>query len=410
MSEHPALQIILAEFYNYLNLSFHCPPLLHPMRFILPFLCLTMAAHAVPPTVSNIRASQKPGTKLVEVYYDLADPDSASVSIQLEASSNSGQSFDLPIRSLSGQVGASVVPGANRRLIWDAGSDWNGNFSANCRVRIWAQDGTLPVPPSGMAHIPSGTFVMGWESPTVTGGNVTLTKSFFMDRYEVSGALWASVADWGTQNGYDAFGGSSNGAHPAHTMTWFSAARWCNARSQKEGLTPCYYTESGLTTVWKTGTVAPFVKWNANGYRLPTETEWERAARGGLDRKLYPWGDTIANHQANYSGSGDPFESISPPTTPVGYYNGAQTPAGVNMANGYGLYDMAGNVWEWCWDWLGAVPWGQTDPAGPATGSARLLRGGAWGNTSVNLRCSVRGSAAPTDAGSGVGFRCVRGL
>lgn len=109
--------------------------------------------------------------------------------------------------------------------------------------------------------------------------------------------------------------------------------KWANARSEKEGLVPCYYTDDTQTTVYRTGTVDvqnDWVKWIACGYRLPTEVEWEKAARGGAAGHRYPWSatDAIDHSRANYDSGG---------TTPVGSF----------APNGYGLYDMAGNVWEW---------------------------------------------------------------
>jgi sulfatase modifying factor 1 len=198
-----------------------------------------------------------------------------------------------------------------------------------------------------------------------------------------------------------------------------------NARSQQAGLTPAYYTDVGLTQVFTNGYVTPYVNWVANGYRLPTEAEWEKAARGELSGQRFPWGDTISESQANYLGDtagsdvfGQPgysydlgpngynaignYPATSSGTSPVGYF----------AANGYGLYDMAGNVFEWCWDWDG-TPYGQpttTNPTGPATGIYRILRGGSWARFADDARCASRGFDIPGVDVNSFGFRCVRGL
>ncbi len=374
------------------------------------------------PVVSNVHASQRTGTKQVDIYYDVTDATGHAQSVQVLISADGGVTYRIPVVNLSGDVGTGITPGSNKHIVWNAGLDWNGQYVDTARVRVISSDGVTPVPPLNMAYIPPGPFLMGTnpgdgndnERPVHT---VQVT-AFYMDKFEVSYALWTDVRTWSASHGYDLSNGSGRAAdHPAQTMNWFDAVKWCNARSEKEGLTPVYYTSADQSTVYRSSNLNlsnACVKWTANGYRLPTEAEWEKAARGGLSGKRYPWGDTIGGSNANYSGSGDPYESGSPGTTPCGYYNGAQTPAGPDMANGCGLYDMAGNVWEWCWDWYDSTYYGWAEagdnPKGPATVGSRVLRGGAWYDYSVNLRCACRNADGPGGSYYGYGFRCVRGL
>jgi len=276
-----------------------------------------------------------------------------------------------------------------------------------------------------MSLIPAGTFTMGENS---SGANVeypehsvTITTPYQMDTFDVTVADWISVCNWAVANGYDLnptplFNVPNN--HPIQAISWYDAVKWCNARSEMEGRVPCYYTDIDGRNVYRTGEVDLLnanVNWQGNGYRLPTEAQWERAARGGLPHANFPWGDTgdasIFNVWQYWVEVLDYQAPSFPWTTPVGYFNGSQTPAGPDMANGYGLYDMAGNVWQWCWDRFdsySALP--DYDPAGATAGDRRINRGGSWWNNVDDARCAKRYPYTPAgdNVYGSIGFRCVR--
>lgn len=389
-------------------------------RFLLPAFAAIAAALVIPatgqlqPQVSNIHASQRAGTKLVDITYNVAYS-GGPVTIWIDVSNDGGRSFIVPAKTFSGHIGQNVQPGNNRAVVWNAEADFDGMLAEQMRVRVNARAGNVPVPPPYMVYIPGGHFYMGqWENGNGASSREVYISPIFMDRNEVWGSLFFEVRDWGNANGYSIAGGSAReGGHPVQSVSWDNIVKWCNARSEREGLTPVYYTDESHTTVYRSGTVDltnAMVKWNANGYRLPTEAEWEKAARGGLTGKEYPWGDTITIQMANYLGSVHPWSSTTPRTTPIGYYNGNQHGGGPDTANGYGLYDMAGNVREFCWDRWHSVPVGDHNPRGPDTGLYRLSRGGSYNFSESTLRCASRQNNSTTFANTYSGFRCVRGL
>jgi len=293
----------------------------------------------------------------------------------------------------------------------------------------------LSAVPAGMALVPAGAFTIG---DTLDGESDAIptnvyVSAFYMDVNLVSWSQWQTVYNYATNHGYRFFTNTIYGVYqaggkaanqPVQTVNWYDCVKWCNGRSQQAGLRPVYYTDAGLTQVYTNGEPTTlYPNWAASGYRLPTEAEWEKAARGGLSGHRFPWGNLIGESQANYTGNTSSYSYDLGPNgfNPIGSVGGtspATSPVGSFPPNGYGLYDMAGNVIEWCWD-LWASPYatgspylGGTNPtgaAGPLYYGERVVRGGHWGSDAVNARCANRSDFNTAYASSVMGFRCVRG-
>jgi formylglycine-generating enzyme required for sulfatase activity len=256
--------------------------------------------------------------------------------------------------------------------------------------------------PTNMALIPAGSFTMGncmgpsegdsWELPLHT----VSVSAFYMDQYLVTKSLWDTVYQWAIAHGYsfDHAGSGKASTHPVQDIDWCDCVKWCNARSEQEGRVPAYYTDAGLSVRYRTGQVEPYVNWGS-GYRLPTEAEWEKAARGGASGQRFPWGNTISWSQANYYswGLGNPRYPYD--VNPTSGYNPAwnsggpsyTTPVGTFAANGYGLYDMAGNVYQFC--------------------SSHMARGGSWVSYANGCRVAGGSGGGSTFSVGYIGFRSV---
>jgi len=248
------------------------------------------------------------------------------------------------------------------------------NFTDNdCDTMI---DEGCPSRP-GMAYIPGDCFEMGdafdEDAADELPVHTACLSSFDMDVHEVTNAEYAACVGAG-----------------GCTAPFISSS---STRASYYGA-PAYDDFPVIFVTWNQATA--YCSWMEK--RLPTEAEWEDAARGGLSGKRYAWGDTIGGADANYMDSGDPWDND---TSQVEYY----------APNGYGLYDMAGNVYEWINDWFQLNYYSVSptnDPPGPASGTSRGARGGGWDTTTDKLRAANRAGYGPTTQYNFIGFRCAR--
>lgn len=274
-----------------------------------------------------------------------------------------------------------------------------------------------------MVKVESGSFLRGDAfaegSPDERPQHSVVLASFYIAPTETTYAQWLAVRDWAVQNGYPELSGVGAGKgsdHPVHSVSWLDAVKWCNAASERLGLAPVYRTDGG--EIYRRGERPPEMDITQNGFRLPTEAEWEYAARGGLQGKRYPWGDTISHREANYranrSTTSYDWSHTVLDTYHQDFYSGDPhytAPVGSFAPNAYGLYDAAGNVWEWCYDRFSKSDYPDrevTDPTGPETGLNRIHRGGSYHNLAYYVRTSFRSYYFADFRGDSIGFRLAR--
>ncbi len=248
-----------------------------------------------------------------------------------------------------------------------------------------------PQAPAGMVYVAGGTFTMGKVGLAEPIHQVSLSN-FYLSKTEVTQGQWKAVMGGVNPSYFIAVGDSA----PVEQVSWYDCINYCNKLSIKEGKPPVY-SVNGYTNPdsWPTepSQIHPVQVPGAKGYRLPTEAEWEYAARGGAQSHSYTnSGSNNEDSVAWYNGNADNTThrvSTKPP-------------------NELGLYDMSGNVWEWCWDWYGGYATTlQTNPAGSTIGVERVLRGGSWWNDADYCRTSRRGALNPVDHISSYGLRVL---
>jgi formylglycine-generating enzyme required for sulfatase activity len=233
----------------------------------------------------------------------------------------------------------------------------------------------------GMAAVSGGTFDMGAKDVDGRPIRKVTVSPFYMGIFEITQEQYKTVVG----SNPSAFANEIDAAvRPVENVSWLDAVAFCNTLSEIEGLGQVY-------TIEGTKISADFSK---DGYRLPTEAEWEFAAKGGFASKNY-----------SFSGSNDPamvawFDANS---------QGGSRASGLLDPNEIGLYDMSGNVWEWCWDYYGPnTAEAQTDPIGPLIGENRVIRGGSWYNSEAFSRSAIGSANKPATKDFGIGFRIVR--
>jgi len=368
------------------------------------------------PTVNNIKINQTLLTGSIEITFDVDDPDGGLLEVRMLVSKDNGQTYTVSPKSATGDVNKYTIAGKGKIIKWDMGKDLPGIDPNNIKIRLIADDGIKLLPDTGtttsssksassttvseagnnakavkdvskMILIPAGEFEMGSSVGDADERPVHTVNidAFYIDMYEVTNAQYKEFVDATSHESpvYWKYSNFNEPDQPVVGVTWDDA----NA----------------------------YTKWA--GKRLPTEAEWERAARGGLIGKKYAWGDSSTPPPGAGNFADETSKKVFKKWDVInGYDDGFSHPAPVGCfdPNGYGVCDMMGNVWEWCADWYDSGYYSKSskdNPKGPATGQEHVLRGGSWFSDKDYLRVSNRYNYNPSytmKEAANIGFRCAK--
>ncbi len=312
-------------------------------RFILAscvMIVLVVVAHAnTPPEIRNVRVVQRAGTKLVDIYYDAYDADNDSLLVRIQISSNDGKTYYLSTSSMTGDVGLGIAPGDGKHAVWNAGEDWDGEYSETMRVRIGVTDMKHCYPPMEFGdEVMPGGFLMGYDETSAEGSGpskrVVIPWNYRLGKFEVTEVQYCDFLNWALAAGFIEY---KNGEIVStSTMPWtrISAGTKLSLGGSSWRVNSFYTTTTNLPANVNWYSALVFARFY--GYDLPTEAEWELAARGPEhddlgEHEVYPWGDVANPVYANFNYSSQKV---------VGSYSNAYE--AVN-----GLHDIIGNVYEW---------------------------------------------------------------
>lgn len=306
---------------------------------------------ATPPEITNVRASQRSGSKLVDIYYDAADADGDQLKVRVEISDNDGARYSVPAFSLSGDIGEGVSPGTGKHIVWDAGTDWDGEYSDKMRVKVFAIDAQGFPGMEWSNEVRPGGFLLGQDGGAEGNGesqHVNIQWSYWIGKYEVTAQQYCDflnaaivvgiVGRNGAETVYASEAMPATYGCPINAVLCNIGDSWCvrwNVNNFE--VVPGWENKPAIVTWY--GAIA-FCRFY--GYDLPTEAEWEKAARGPDyddqdEHRVYPWGNSCSSAQAytTYSSTYSRLTDL------------ANVSAYDSQINGYGICDVVGNAAEW---------------------------------------------------------------
>lgn len=364
------------------------------MKQLFTLIFCLLPLMAISQKVTNVSAVQD--GKKINVTYSL---DVKASNVALYLSTNGGTAFGSALKQVSGDVGYDIEAG-RKKITWNVLAEQEKLVGDNIVFKVEANAHKKTDTGIEMAFVQGGTFTMGCtyeqgsdcfdsENPY----HQVTVSDFYIGKYEVTVKQFSAFIE---ATNYSTDADKNGGSYIWNSSEWklTSGVNWrCDAQGIARNVSE--YNHPVIHVSWNDAVA--YCNWlssmTGKTYRLPTEAEWEYAARGGKQGNGYKYSgsNTIGNVAWYSENSGSSTHTV-----------------GTNQANELGVFDMSGNVWEWCSDWYGSYSSSsQTNPAGPSTGSYRVLRGGSWFNGARFCRVSFRDYYSPVYRGNDCGFRLV---